>query len=385
MAMADLSPRGTQHRKDGGGVGGGGDWWREELVKKRSMTEAPAPMAREGGEAEGQPGESGTVAESLLTSEERALRAREVEEYNKKLEEDKKNRRHRVLDLLSAELEQMTTAAETDTAADVTPAAEPTAEDGSVEAKPVLHEAGADNVSGVVSLRSLVGSPRGKESGEAPPLVPLTDPAAPEESAGQDLELMQSGRGGGEIVSEIRGGGGGAGEQERRPDEDVVEIEITRQDPRPTADGKGTLLVETKKMTIQIIVKRRDAPASAPLVVPTLKAIAALKEEGTDPASQSDGATSDGEEELFFSQENEAVVVSFRRGESVEEEDEGEGGEAAGDYSAGGTLESVQKELEEKMKAMASLQREIERLKARRKGFIRAARRTGERKSSECL
>jgi hypothetical protein len=438
VAMADLSPRGAQHRKTGD------DWWREELRKRggghHTTTDPGVAGNAEQSTASGGSGNSEeqttetAVAENLLTSEERRLRAKEVEEYNKKLLEDQKNRQHRVLDLLTEWEHQIVEGGEGQgqgdvvighaevVAGDIAAAAsvvvvEPSGQGQVVDASrglvgegegqppaaavrtepPLLSpraEASASNdalqtTATVVTLRSLAGKPQRRdeaEGGVEPVIAPPT-PLEGEAAAAEPLALQ--------VASPRVGVESSSTDRQPNEDEDVVEIEITRQDPVPTADGKGTRLVETKKMTIQVIVKKkRDEPSGGQ---PTQQQQPSV---GLRNFNSEEGAASDVDEEddeLFFSQDNEAVLVPFGRCSSAGDGEEGDGGQASrddvdvDDDSSGvppeEQLRNVERELEEKMKAMAALRREVKRLKARREGFIRAARRTGEieRRSSECI
>jgi hypothetical protein len=437
MAMADLSPRGAQHRKTGD------EWWREELKKRGggnasilAQDSRPGEGGAEGGGAGGEPVVEVAVAENLLTSEERRLRAKEVEEYNKKLEEDQKNRRHRVLDLLTEWEHQIVVGdeevppAEASATGVATPApateepkgqAVPTTEEATTDAsssresesegqvappapvvpEPPLAVASSSNdalqtTSTVVTLRALTqDKPKIEESAEsaAPSSAPGEVIATP---AAEDLAVVAHAVAPAPVVCTEIGSAQQRGGGRRQPneDEDVVEIEITRQDPVPTADGKGTCLVETKKMTIQVIVKRRDKTSSSQQPLPSsikvqTKEADGLEVEPSDVDVEADEVEAEEDDELFFSQENEAVLVPFGRcgsmgdGEEASGNDDGE--EEDTSLSPEEQLRNVERELEEKLKAMAALRREVKRLKARRQGFIRAARRNSERQSSECI
>jgi hypothetical protein len=428
--MADLSPRGAQHRKTGD------DWWREELRKRGGGHHTTTDLAGNAGQSTERGGSGDSeeqtttetaVAENLLTSEERRLRAKEVEEYNKKLLEDQKNRQHRVLDLLTEWEHQIVEGGEAqddavighakavagDIAAATSVVVEPSGQGLVVDANkglvvegecqppaaavrtepPLLSpraEAGASNdalqtTATVVTLRSLAGKSQRRDEAEGGGGgVEAVTPLEGEAAAAEPLALK--------VASPRVGVESSSTDRQPNEDEDVVEIEITRQDPVPTADGKGTRLVETKKMTIQVIVKKkRDEPSGSQ---PTQQQ---QPSGGLRNFTSEEGAASDVDEEddeLFFSQDNEAVLVPFGRCSSAGDGEEGDGGrdvDVDDDDSSGvppeEQLRNVERELEEKMKAMAALRREVKRLKARREGFIRAARRTGEieRRTSECI
>lgn len=322
------------------------DWWRAAFKKGGGPIDSVESSHEDDDHA-------APAEPELLSSTDQKLLAQEVEKYDKKLQEDRKNRPNRVLGLLT-ELEHQ-----------VLEADEASSKDADETVGQPLPETRSDPLT--VSSSQNPDKIAGDEYSSTKTSMDETP------SEATILTLSSTIPSGTKAATKVTDEGVVVPESKRpAEDRDVLEIEITRQDPIPTGSG-GVQLIKAKQVTIQVIIKRRKNNTALPRDNESIPHLRGESSQGNKPCSNTAKEMPAAnemkeEEELFFAQENEAIACDSCVG--------GDDG-AQGIGTPEEELQKVERELTEKMQEMAKLQRDINRLEARREGFLRAASRMG--------